>query len=99
MKMKNKKLLPIPKFKNEDAERAFWDKADSSLYFDWSKARHVKFPNLKLSTETISLRVPLGLLDDIKIEANKKDVPYQSLIKMYLNVAVKADQKNKFTFA
>lgn len=97
--MKNKKLLPIPKFKNEDAERAFWDKADSSLYFDWSKARHVKFPNLKLSTETISLRVPLGLLDDIKIEANKKDVPYQSLIKMYLNVAVKADQKNKFTFA
>jgi predicted DNA binding CopG/RHH family protein len=97
--MKNKKLLPIPKFKNEDAERDFWDKADSSLYFDWSKGRHVKFPNLKFSTETISLRVPLGLLDDIKIEANKKDVPYQSLIKVYLNVAVKADQKNKLIFA
>ncbi len=97
--MKNKKLLPIPKFKNEDAERDFWDKADSSLYFDWSKARHVKFPNLKLSTETISLRVPLSLLEDIKIEANKKDMPYQSLMKMYLDVAVKADKKNKFTFA
>ena len=49
--MKNKKLLPIPKFKNEDAERDFWDKTDTSLYFDWSKARHVKFPNLKFSTE------------------------------------------------
>lgn len=97
--MKNKKLLPIPKFKNEDAERDFWDKVDSSLYFDWSKGRHVKFPNLKFSTETISLRVPLGLLDDIKIEANKKDVPYQSLMKIYLATAVKADQENKFTFA
>lgn len=99
MKMKNKKLLPIPEFKNEDAERDFWDKADSSLYFDWSKGRHVKFPNLKLSTETISLRVPAGLLDDIKIEANKKDMPYQSLMKMYLNIAVKADRMNKFHFA
>ncbi len=99
MKMKNKKLLPIPKFKNEDAERAFWDKADSSLYFDWSKGKHVKFPNLKFSTETISLRVPAGLLDNIKIEANKKDMPYQSLMKLYLDVAVKADQKNKFFFA
>lgn len=97
--MKNKKLLPIPKFKNEDAERAFWDKADSSLYFDWSKGKHVKFPNLKFSTETISLRVPAGLLDNIKIEANKKDMPYQSLMKLYLDVAVKADQKNKFFFA
>ena len=99
MKMKNKKLLPIPKCKNEDAERAFWDKADSSLYFDWSKGKHVKFPNLKFSTETISLRVPAGLLDNIKIEANKKDMPYQSLMKLYLDVAVKADQKNKFFFA
>jgi predicted DNA binding CopG/RHH family protein len=99
MKMKNKKLLPIPKFKNEDAERAFWDKADTSLYFDWSKGKHVKFSNLKLSTETISLRVPVGLLDDIKIQANKKDVPYQSLIKVYLSGAVEADKKNKFAFA
>ena len=71
----------------------FWDKADSSLYFDWSKGKHVKFPNLKFSTETISLRVPAGLLDNIKIEANKKDMPYQSLMKLYLDVAVKSRSK------
>lgn len=99
MKMKNKKLLPIPKFKTEDEERDFWDKADTSLYFDWSKGRHVKFPNLKFSTKTISLRVPVHLLDDIKIVANKKDVPYQSLMKVYLDEAVKRDKRNKFTFA
>lgn len=99
MKMKNKKLLPIPKFKNEDQERDFWDKVDSSKYFDWSKGKHVKFPNLKLSTETISLRIPLGLLDDIKVQANKNDVPYQSLMKLYLATAVKAHEKGKFTFA
>jgi len=97
--MKNKKLLPIPKFKNEDAERDFWDKADTSLYFDWSKARHVKFPNLKYSTETISLRVPVNILDDVKIQANKRDVPYQSLIKLYISGALEADKINKFTFA
>ncbi|HCR35557.1 hypothetical protein A2130_02595 [Candidatus Woesebacteria bacterium GWC2_33_12] len=97
--MKNKKILPIPKFKNEDAERAFWDTADTSLYFDWSKARHVKFPNLKFSTETISLRVPAGMLDDVKIQANKIDVPYQSLLKIYISGALEADKKNKFAFA
>lgn len=97
--MKKKKFKTIPNFKNEEEERDFWDKADSSLYFDWSKGKHVKFPNLKFSTETISLRVPAGLLDDIKIEANKKDVPYQSLMKIYLSTAVKADQENRLTFA
>lgn len=91
--MKKKKLLPIPKFKNEDEERDFWVKADSSLYFDWSKGKHIKFPNLKLSTETISLRVPKGLLDDIKIQANRRDVPYQSLIKIYLDEAIRLDQQ------
>lgn len=87
-----KKFKKIPKFKNEDAERDFWNKADTSLYFDWDKGRHVKFPNLKFSTETISLRVPASLLDDIKIEANKRDVPYQSLIKIYLDKAVRLDR-------
>lgn len=96
---KTKVFKTIPKFKNEDEERDFWAKADTSEYFDWSKMRHVKFPNLKLSTETISLRVPAGLLDDIKIQANKKDVPYQSLIKVYLSSAVEADKRNKLTFA
>lgn len=80
----------IPKFKNEDEERDFWQKADSTEYFDWSKGVRVKFPNLKLSTETISLRIPKGLLDDIKIVANRQDVPYQSLIKTFLNQSVRA---------
>lgn len=90
--MKKKKLLQIPKFKNEDEERDFWDKVDSSEYFDWSKGRHVKFTNLKPSTQTISLRVPAGLLDDIKIAANRRDVPYQSLIKIYLDQSIRRDQ-------
>lgn len=79
-----KKLKPIPTFKNEDEERDFWATADTSEYFDWSKAEPVSFPNLKLSTETISLRLPEPLLTDIKVLANKKDVPYQSLMKIFL---------------
>ena len=86
-----KKFKTIPKFKNEDEERDFWDKVDSSEYFDWSKGRHVKFPNLKLSTQTISLRLSKDMLDDIKIAANRRDVPYQSLIKIYLDQALRAD--------
>ncbi len=85
---KVKVFKTIPNFKSEDEERKFWDRVDSSDYFDFSKMRHVKFPNLKLSTETISLRLPKGLLDDIKIAANKRDVPYQSLIKMYLDKSI-----------
>jgi len=93
--MKNKKVFKtIPKFKSEDEERDFWAKADSSQYFDWSKGKHVKFPNLKFSSDVISLRMPRSLLEDIKIQANKKDVPYQSLIKIYLDRAVRADQMN-----
>lgn len=82
--MAKKKLKPIPKFKTEAEERAFWETHDTTLYVDWSTARRVSFPNLKLSTTTISLRLPQGTLDRIKIEANKRDVPYQSLIKMWL---------------
>lgn len=78
------RLKPIPKFKNEDEEREFWATADSSEYFDWSKAEGVVFPNLKPSTETISLRLPKYLLARIKEIANFKDVPYQSLMKIFL---------------
>ncbi len=91
--MKVKKFKTIPKFKNEDAERDFWATADSSEYFNFSKARRVKFPNLKFSTETISLRLPLSMLEEIKIAANRRDVPYQSLIKIFLDQAVKRDQQ------
>jgi predicted DNA binding CopG/RHH family protein len=80
----SKKLKPIPQFKDEAAERKFWETHDSTAYLDWSKAKRARFPNLKLSTTSISLRLPLGTLDRIKIAANKRDVPYQSLIKVWL---------------
>lgn len=79
-----KKLKPIPRFRNEAEERRFWATHDSIDYVDWSKAQRARFPNLKLSTTAISLRLPQGLLDRIKIAANKRDVPYQSLIKVWL---------------
>jgi predicted DNA binding CopG/RHH family protein len=78
------KLKPIPVFKSEAEERKFWETHDSTDYLDWSKAERVRFPNLKPSTTAISLRLPVSLLEQIKIAANKRDVPYQSLIKMWL---------------
>lgn len=78
------KLKAIPAFKTEADERAFWEAHDSTDYIDWSKAKRARFPNLKTSTTSISIRLPIGLLDQIKIAANKRDVPYQSLIKIWL---------------
>ncbi len=83
------KLKTIPKFKTEAEERAFWESHDSSEYVDLKKAHSVSMPNLKPSTKTISLRLPEGLLNSIKIEANKRDMPYQSLIKAWLANDVK----------
>ena len=74
-----------PKFKTEAEERAFWESHDSSDYVDWKQAQPVLLPNLKPSTKTISLRLPEALLERIKIEANKRDMPYQSLIKVWLS--------------
>ncbi|OGU18181.1 MAG: hypothetical protein A2076_11440 [Geobacteraceae bacterium GWC2_53_11] len=82
--MSNKRKK-IPKFANETEEREFWMTHDSTDYVDWSKAERVTFPNLKLTTQSISLRLPLWMLDSIKTTANKQDVPYQSLIKVWLN--------------
>ena len=79
-----KKLKKVPKFTSEAQERAFWESHDTADYFDLSKAQRVRFPNLKPTTTSISLRLPVGLLEQIKIAANKRDVPYQSLIKMWL---------------
>ena len=87
----SKKLKPIPRFRNEAEERKFWETHDSTAYVDWSKAQRVRLPNLKLSTTAISLRLPQGLLDRIKIAANRRDVPYQSLIKVWLAEKVDAD--------
>ena len=76
-----KKLKPIPKFKSEKEERAFWQRVDSTEYVDYSTARHVSFPNLKLTSRPITIRLPESLIERAKIEAHKMDIPYQSLIK------------------
>lgn len=90
-----KKLKPIPKFKNEDEEDKFWSTHDSTEYVDWSKAIvNPSFPNLKFSTRTITIRVPQSLLDNLKMIANKKDVPYQSLVKVYLDRLVKEESQS-----
>ena len=78
------KLKTPPQFKTETEERKFWETHDSTDYVDWSKAERARFPKLKPSTTAISIRLPVGLLEQIKIAANKRDVPYQSLIKMWL---------------
>jgi predicted DNA binding CopG/RHH family protein len=85
MKKMKKMLKKIPHFKNEDAERDFWAKADTSEYFDMSKAKRVVLPNLKPSTEKISLRLPANLLYRIKSVANRSDIPYQSYMKLILS--------------
>ena len=79
-----KNLKVIPKFKDEAAERRFWEEHDSTDFVDWSGAKISRLPGLKPSTQSISLRLPASLLENIKIEANKRDVPYQSLIKVWL---------------
>jgi predicted DNA binding CopG/RHH family protein len=82
---------PLPEFKSEAEEHTFWESHDTVDFFDWSKAEVVGFPNLKLSTATISLRLPAQLLADLKRLANKRDVPYQSLLKVYLAERVAAE--------
>ncbi len=87
MKAKNK----IPDFKSEQEEQEFWQVNDSAELLDWSQAKKVRFPNLKPSTKTISLRLPESILDEIKILAHKQDVPYQSLIKIFLKERIDAE--------
>lgn len=75
----------IPQFKTEDEERAFWESHDSTEYVDWKKAKRVTLANLKPSVKTISLRLPESMLEELKLLANKRDVPYQSLAKVFLS--------------
>jgi predicted DNA binding CopG/RHH family protein len=89
MKRTNKKR--IPRFKNEDQEREFWSKHDSTDYVDWNKAKKVTLPNLKPSVKTISIRLPEMMLQELKLLANKRDVPYQSLLKMFLAERIEAE--------
>jgi predicted DNA binding CopG/RHH family protein len=74
----------IPKFKNEDEEREFWATHDSTDYINWEKAEKITFSNLKPSVKKISLRLPETMIEELKLLANKRDVPYQSLLKIFL---------------
>jgi len=89
-----KKLNKIPKFKNEDEERDFWANNDSSKFIDWSKSKSASFPNLKPTTKTISIRLPEHLIESLKTLANKRDVPYQSLIKIILKERIDQEFRN-----
>jgi predicted DNA binding CopG/RHH family protein len=86
--MKKKK---IPKFKNEAQERLFWQQNDSSDYIDWSEAEEAVFSKLKPSTRTISIRLPESMLEELKLLANKRDVPYQSLLKIFLSERIDSE--------
>ena len=88
MKQKN-----IPKFKTEEQEREFWSSHDSTEYIDWNSAEKIILPNLKPSLKTISLRLPENILNELKLLAKKKDVPYQSLLKMFLAERVQIELK------
>ena len=88
-------LKKVPTFKSEDEERKFWATADSTEYVDWSKARVVRFPNLCPSSTAISVRLPETLLTELKLLANERDVPYQSLLKVYLDDRVRAERRRR----
>ncbi len=87
--MKNK----IPKFKNEEEERAFWASHDSADYVDWKKAKKVVISNLRPSVKSISLRLPESMLEELRLLANKRDVPYQSLLKIFLAERIEQEFK------
>jgi len=88
-----KKLKEIPSFKNETAEREFWTDHDSTGFVDWDKAEFVSFPNLKPTMKTISLRLPEFVVNELRIMAQKRDVSYQSLIKMFLKERIDQERK------
>jgi len=87
-------LQPIPKFDSEDEEREFWATHDSTDHVDWSRAKPKTFSRLKPTTQTISLRLPESLLEHLKMLANKRDVPYQSLLKVFLAERVEQELRN-----
>jgi predicted DNA binding CopG/RHH family protein len=85
------KKKPIPRFESEAQEQEFWDEHDSTEYVDWSQARPVVLANLQPSTKTISLRLPEHMLEELKLLANKRDVPYQSLLKVFLAERIQSE--------
>jgi len=88
-------MKKIPKFKNEEEERDFWQTHDSTEYVDWEKAQRLTLANLKPSLKTISLRLPESMLEELKLLANKRDVPYQSLVKVFLADRIEQELSGK----
>jgi predicted DNA binding CopG/RHH family protein len=93
--MASMKKKQIPKFRSEDEERRFWATADSTEYVDWNAAKRVKLTNLRPSLRTISIRLPVSMIEDLKVLANKRDVPYQSLLKVFLAERLDQEQRRK----
>ena len=83
----------IPRFNSEDEERKFWANNDSTDYIDWSKSKTVLLPKLKPSTKKISIRLPESMIAELKVLANKRDIPYQSLMKIYLSEKISQEQQ------
>jgi predicted DNA binding CopG/RHH family protein len=86
-------MKEIPKFKSEGEEQKFWEECDSADYLEWGRARSVAFPNLKPSLKSISIRLPESMLEKLKVIANSKDVPYQSLMKVYLSEIIEKEYR------
>ena len=79
-----RRIRKIPKFRDEEQERNFWASHDSTDYVDWRRSERVKLPNLRPTTRTISIRLPESMIEKLKVLANKRDIPYQSLLKMFV---------------
>jgi len=88
-------MRKIPRFKNEEEEVKFWDTADSTEYINWEKAERVIFPKLKPSLKTISIRLPESMIEELKLLANKRDIPYQSLLKVFLGERLEQELRFK----
>jgi predicted DNA binding CopG/RHH family protein len=95
MSKPTRKLKPVPEFSSDEEAGAFWMTHDTTEYFDFSKARSVRFPKLRPSTTTISLRLPTSMLESLRILANEQDVPYQSLLKIYLAERLADEQERR----
>jgi predicted DNA binding CopG/RHH family protein len=92
--MSSTKLKAVVEFRSEEEEREFWAKNDSTEFVDWRSGERRKFPNLKPTLKTISLRLPVSMIEDLKILANKRDVPYQSLLKVFLAERLEKERRH-----
>ena len=91
--MRSAKKKPVPEFRSEDEEREFWASHDSTEFIDWRTGKRRKFPDLKPALRTISLRLPVSMIEDLKVLANRRDVPYQSLLKVFLAERLKKERR------